>query len=75
MAWHTSVTNVQNTLDAIAKITEDFVTNPTYCDTVTAVELLNEPAGYIGDDLLTVLKQYYCKQSGLSFTFSCSRSR
>lgn len=47
---------------------KDFVADSSFQDVVTSIELLNEPAGYIGSDtFMDVLKQYYCEFAPASF--------
>lgn len=60
IAWQTSSVNVQRTRDALAVLLKDFVVNPAYRN-VVSVQPLNEPAGYIGGNMLDVLLQFYCK--------------
>lgn len=43
---------------------DDFVVNPTYQDTVTSIQPINEPAGFIGDNMLSVARQYYYDSYG-----------
>jgi hypothetical protein len=64
IAWHTSPINVQRTQQALKILIDDFVVNPTYQDTVTSIEALNEPGGFIGGNILDVTKQYYYDSYG-----------
>ncbi|CAD6577712.1 MAG: hypothetical protein CYPHOPRED_000306 [Cyphobasidiales sp. Tagirdzhanova-0007] len=66
VGWQTSSVNIQRTRDALVQITNDFAINPTYSDTVTSIELLNEPAGYVGSDFLATTKQFYYDGYGQS---------
>ena len=40
--------------------------DPSYWQVVTALELLNEPAGYLGSDVLSVVRQFYYDGYGAS---------
>lgn len=62
--WHTSKVNVDRTRAALKILIDDFVVNPQYQDTVTSIEALNEPAGFIGEAMLSVTKQYYYDSYG-----------
>lgn len=64
IAWHTSKVNVDRTRQALKVLIDDFVVNPTYRNTVTSIEALNEPGGFIGDSMLSVAKQYYYDSYG-----------
>lgn len=64
IAWHTSSVNVQRTREALKILIDDFVVNPTYKDTVTSIEALNEPGGFLGQKILDVTKQYYYDSYG-----------
>lgn len=64
IAWHTSSVNVQRTREALKILIDDFVVNPTYKDTVTSIQALNEPGGFLGQQVLDVTKQYYYDSYG-----------
>ncbi|THH03953.1 hypothetical protein EW145_g5870 [Phellinidium pouzarii] len=54
--WHTNATNVARTNAILKTIAEMFTSNPTV---VPLIAPLNEPAGYVGADMLQVVKQYW----------------
>lgn len=58
--WHDDGTgeNVNRTRAVLQTIINDFG-DVKYSDTVTAIELLNEPAGFIGQRMVDTVKQYY----------------
>lgn len=59
--WHKDQAQVERTLYAIQEIKNEFAT-PEYEDVVEAIELLNEPATFADEGMVSVLKNYY--QSG-----------
>lgn len=56
--WHDdeSGDNVKRTKKVLQTMIDDFAK---WSDTVTAIELLNEPAGFIGQKMVDTVKQYY----------------
>lgn len=54
--WHNDEENVKRTRAVLQTIIDDFAK---YSDTVTAIELLNEPAGFVGQKMVDTVKQYY----------------
>ncbi|EIN11009.1 glycoside hydrolase family 5 protein [Punctularia strigosozonata HHB-11173 SS5] len=54
--WHTNSDNVDRTTAIIKKLANMFKDQ---ANVVTTIAPLNEPAGFYGDDVLTVLKQYW----------------
>lgn len=65
---------MQRTRQALKILIDDFVVNPTYQDTVTSIEALNEPGGFIGGNILDVTKQYYYDSYGaLRWPYGTSR--
>jgi glucan 1,3-beta-glucosidase len=58
--WHDDETgeNVNRLKAVLQTIIDDFVNNE-YSDTVTAIQLLNEPAGFIGQKMVDTAKQYH----------------
>ncbi|KAH9932038.1 exo-beta-1,3-glucanase [Epithele typhae] len=59
--WQANSTNIART-NAIVKTLASLFVND--LDVVTAIEPLNEPAGYYGSDILTPLKQFYYDSYG-----------
>ncbi|KAJ8454115.1 hypothetical protein ONZ51_g13215 [Trametes cubensis] len=60
--WHTNQANVDRTEAIIVQIAELFVGDQ---DVVSAIEPLNDPAGYMGEEVLKVVRQYYQNSYGL----------
>lgn len=56
--WHKDKQNVDRTRKVLQKITEDF-DKPEFAGVVTSIELLNEPAGFVGQDMVNTVKQFY----------------
>ncbi|KAI5117542.1 hypothetical protein M0805_004371 [Coniferiporia weirii] len=54
--WPLNATNVNRTKAIVETITDMFVNNT---DVVSIIAPLNEPAGYLSADILSVVKQYY----------------
>ncbi|KIM31818.1 glycoside hydrolase family 5 protein [Serendipita vermifera MAFF 305830] len=59
--WHTDKSNVARSLSIIRTIASWYATRT---DVVTAIQSLNEPAGWLGNDFMTVLKQYWYDSYG-----------
>lgn len=55
---HTNPDNVKRTVDVIQRISAQYG-QPEYSDTVTMLQLLNEPTLWISDEIKTVTKQFY----------------
>jgi len=51
--WAANQSYVQKTVDCIAFLAK------TVGDKIDVLEVMNEPAGFLGDDFTRVLKQYY----------------
>ena len=58
--WQDKPENVQRTVDVIAKIAEKY-SAPEFADTVTAIGLLNEPAGFRNQKVIDTAKEYFLK--------------
>lgn len=56
--WQNDEENVKRTRAVLQTLLEDFYT-PEYYDTVTSIELLNEPAGFVGGNMMDIVKQFY----------------
>ncbi|EJU03858.1 glycoside hydrolase family 5 protein [Dacryopinax primogenitus] len=56
--WHTEQSNVQRSQAIIQTLANEF-SQGQYGGAVTAIELVNEPAGYYSEDLLTCARNYY----------------
>lgn len=65
MEWHKNPENVRRTREVLKIVIDDFIVNPAYRDTVTAIQPINEPAGFADATLLPVLKQYYYDSYGM----------
>lgn len=59
VTWHLSKDNVAKTKAALVQIAKDFYVNPTYRNTVTSIQLLNEPAGFVGGTMMDVVRDFY----------------
>jgi hypothetical protein len=55
--WATQQSNVERTVSIIESLAQEF-SDPKYADVVTALALLNEPAGYVNTQLLDTSKQF-----------------
>ena len=53
--WPNGDANVKRTKDVLQTLIDDFYV-PEYRDTVTAIELLNEPAGFLGGRMMVGLR-------------------
>ena len=53
--WPNDDQNVKRTKDVLQTLIDDFYV-PEYRDTVTAIELLNEPAGFLGGKMMVRLR-------------------
>ena len=51
--WASNQTNVQKTVDCVAFLAK------TVGDKINILEVMNEPAGFLGDSFTSVLRQYY----------------
>jgi len=51
--WAANQTNVQKTVDCVTFLAK------TVGDKIDVLEVMNEPAGFLGDDFTNVLRQYY----------------
>lgn len=51
--WASNQTNVQKTVDCVTFLAK------TVGDKINVLEVMNEPAGFLGDDFTNVLRQYY----------------
>jgi glucan 1,3-beta-glucosidase len=56
--WQNDEENVKRTRAVLQTIVNTFAISA-YADTVTAIELLNEPAGFVGQKMVDTVKQYY----------------
>lgn len=56
--WHTDKANVDRTKEALQVLLDDFY-QPEYEGVVTSIELLNEPAGFVGGNMMQTVKQFY----------------
>jgi glucan 1,3-beta-glucosidase len=61
--WQNDDENVNRTKAALQTLLDDFYV-PEYYDTVTSIELLNEPAGFLGGKMMDVVKQFYYDSYG-----------
>ncbi|KAI0785373.1 exo-beta-1,3-glucanase [Irpex lacteus] len=69
--WHSNSTNVQRTDNIIKRIASMFATNT---NVVSVIAPLNEPAGFDGDAVLNVVKQYWYDSYGnIRFPFGSSQ--
>jgi len=69
--WHSNATNVQRTDNVIKQIASLFATNT---NVVPIIAPLNEPAGFDGSDVLSVVKQYWLDSYGnIRFPFGSSQ--
>jgi aryl-phospho-beta-D-glucosidase BglC (GH1 family) len=69
--WHSNSTNVQRTDSIIKTISSMFATNT---DVVTVIAPLNEPAGFDGQAVLDVVRQYWYDSYGnIRFPFGTSQ--
>ncbi|GAA5936736.1 hypothetical protein JCM1841_001983 [Sporobolomyces salmonicolor] len=57
VGWHLSQDNVNRTLNVVSRLSREFA-KPEYNNTVTILQALNEPAGFIGQDMLDVYRQF-----------------
>ncbi|GAA5911813.1 hypothetical protein JCM5296_005376 [Sporobolomyces johnsonii] len=57
VGWHLSQDNVNRTLNVVSRLSQEFA-KPEYNNTVTILQALNEPAGFIGQDMLDVYRQF-----------------
>ena len=57
-ARHTNPDNVKRSVDVIRNLAGKYGAKP-YSDTVTMIQLLNEPTLWLGDGIQSVTKQYY----------------
>lgn len=64
IAWHKDPNNVRRSREILKVIIDDFIVNPVYRDTVTSIQPVNEPGGYMDQTLMPVLKQYYYNSYG-----------
>ncbi|GAA5827967.1 hypothetical protein JCM5353_002851 [Sporobolomyces roseus] len=55
--WQTSQENVERTLDVVGILSKEFA-KPKYADTVTILQALNEPAGFISQQVIDVYRQF-----------------
>lgn len=69
--WHTKSDNIQRTNDVIKTIAGMFKDSTV----VTTIAPLNEPAGFYGNDVLSVVKQYWYDSYGniRQVALSCRR--
>ena len=56
--WAANQTNVQKTIDCVTFLAK------TVGDKINVFEVMNEPAGFLGDDFTNVLRQYYINAYG-----------
>ncbi|KAI0094429.1 exo-beta-1,3-glucanase [Irpex rosettiformis] len=69
--WHSNSTNVQRTDNIIKRIASMFSTNP---NVVSIIAPLNEPAGFDGSEVLSVVRQYWYDSYGnIRFPFGTSQ--
>jgi len=69
--WHSNSTNVQRTDNIIKTIASMFATQS---DVVSIIAPLNEPAGFDGDAVLSVVRQYWFDSYGnIRFPFGTSQ--
>ncbi|KAF7799222.1 hypothetical protein EIP86_010454 [Pleurotus ostreatoroseus] len=69
--WHSNSTNVQRTDNIIKQIASMFASNP---NVVSIIAPLNEPAGFDGDAVLSVVRQYWYDSYGnIRFPFGSSQ--
>ncbi|GAA6011136.1 hypothetical protein JCM11491_006737 [Sporobolomyces phaffii] len=57
VTWQTSSENVNRTLDVVSKLAKEFA-KPKYANTVTVLQALNEPAGFISQQVIDVYRQF-----------------
>ncbi|KAI0800625.1 exo-beta-1,3-glucanase [Fomes fomentarius] len=70
-AWHSNSTNVARTNAVLKRIASLFVNDQ---DTVTVIAPLNEPAGFDGADVLSVVRQYWYDSYGnIRFPYGTSQ--
>ncbi|GAA5940619.1 uncharacterized protein JCM15063_006307 [Sporobolomyces koalae] len=55
--WQTSTQNVDRTLNVVSKLAKEFA-KPKYANTVTILQALNEPAGFISQQVIDVYRQF-----------------
>jgi aryl-phospho-beta-D-glucosidase BglC (GH1 family) len=68
--WHTDYNNVARTNAIIKTLATTFRDNPT----VSAINPLNEPAGFFGDDVLSVTRQFWYDSYGnIRYPYGTSR--
>ncbi|KAI0695614.1 exo-beta-1,3-glucanase [Cytidiella melzeri] len=69
--WHSNATNVQRTDNIIKQIASMFATQT---NVVSIIAPLNEPAGFDGSDVLSVVRQYWYDSYGnIRFPFGTSQ--
>ncbi|KAI0756357.1 exo-beta-1,3-glucanase [Daedaleopsis nitida] len=69
--WHSNSTNVARTNSVIKQITKAFINDQ---DTVSVIAPLNEPAGFDGSDVLSVIRQYWYDSYGnIRFPYGTSQ--
>lgn len=51
--WASNQSNIQKTIDCVTFLEK------TVGDKIDVLEVMNEPAGFLGDDFTNVLRQYY----------------
>ncbi|TBU62583.1 exo-beta-1,3-glucanase [Dichomitus squalens] len=69
--WHSNSTNVQRTDAIIKQIASLFINDQ---DVVSVIAPLNEPAGYDGSDVLSVVRQYWYDSYGnIRFPYGTSQ--
>ncbi|CAE6442981.1 unnamed protein product [Rhizoctonia solani] len=61
--WHTNSQNVARTNAIIKTLAAEF-SKPEYTDTVTSIAPLNEPAGFVGGNVMDVIRQYWYDSYG-----------
>ncbi|KAI5477223.1 hypothetical protein MNV49_006596 [Pseudohyphozyma bogoriensis] len=69
--WHTSQTNVNRTLAVIQTLSAE-LSKPQYVGVVTAIQLLNEPAGFHSPDIVSVYKKFAYDGYGIVRTIALS---
>lgn len=57
--WAANQSNVQKTVDCVAFLVK------TVGDKIDILEVMNEPAGFLGDDFTNVLRQYFIDTYGV----------
>lgn len=57
--WHTSQDNYQRSVECVRQLTQDFISGGKYGGAVTSIQPVNEPAGFMGNNVVDFVKRYH----------------